>query len=459
MEKRFIIPWLVLLFTLGSFTFSTGSASQGQPDNVYLPVVMNGPAAYFVSPNGSDHNPGTFKQPWCTLGKAARSVIPGDIVYVREGLYKEAVYIAASGSQEKPIQFLAYPGETPIVDGTNLKLPQGAGLIRIKGDWIRFSGFEVRNSPYKGVELEGKYDRVDHIFSHHHQRNGIHVQGDYGTVEDSRVWQNGLSGSRGSALTASRETENGITDFAILRNNIVWENQGMGINTHDANGTLIEGNIVHDNLIGNIYIHDASKIICRRNIVYMAEGSSPYGKGSNWGILLGDETELPTAAITVANNIVYGNNFNLKWDNGPDDIGGMTTALIANNTFVNGMPNNKGNANVDIGSGDHHNVRFVNNIIVQDDKTLIADLPNDPQVILSHNLWSRKPKDLGTGDFVADPKLARTGSPTNYSWFELTSASPAIGRGLYLPEVAVDFAGRARGDPPDLGALEYAAGP
>lgn len=139
----------------------------------------------------------------------------------------------------------------------------------------------------------------------------------------------------------------------------------------------------------------------------------------------------------------------------------MNNVLIANNTFVNAMLNDQGNRNVGISTGTHKNVRFMNNIIVQEDSQHIENIAIDPNIVISHNLWSSPPRDaiLGTGDIVGDPKLAKTGTQFNYPWFELTSGSPAIDYALSLPEVIDDFLYNERGISPDLGALEYPSNP
>jgi parallel beta-helix repeat protein len=428
-----------------------------------LPSISKNLPEYFVSPDGSDANPGTQLQPWRTIGKAAEMVMPGDTVYVRAGVYNEAVSLDISGTSQKLINFLAYPGETPVIEGYNQLPTTWTALFYVEGDWIRISGFEVRNSRYTGVQLHGQHDQADHIYSHHNQRHGIYVQGDFGTVAESFLWRNAMlneynqAGDGSAALATARDANNGTTDYAILRNNTVWENWGIGIDTYESNGTLIEGNIVHDNLIGNIYISDATNIVCNRNFLYMTPGNITYGLNANFGILLGDELYTPPSAnIIVINNVAYGNNFNLKWYSGVQG-GGMDNVLIANNTFVNNMANNTGNRNVDISAGTHRNVRLMNNIIVQDDSQPIEDITINPQVVLSYNFWSKSPRAaiLGIGDMVGNPNLARIGEPYVPEWFRLTSLSPAIGKAQTLPEVVVDYFNLLRDSFPDMGAIEY----
>jgi hypothetical protein len=72
---------------------------------------------YYVSPSGSDSNPGSITAPWKTVQKAVNSVNPGDIIYAREGIYLEAVNINKSGLEGSPITLAGYSGETAVLDG------------------------------------------------------------------------------------------------------------------------------------------------------------------------------------------------------------------------------------------------------------------------------------------------------------------------------------------------------
>ncbi|WP_437793707.1 right-handed parallel beta-helix repeat-containing protein [Sorangium sp. So ce693] len=85
-------------------------------------------AAYYVSPSGSDDNPGTASAPFKTVAKArdvVRTVnagMTGDIyVYLRAGTYSltDAIAFAPSdsGTNGHRIYYQAYPGETPVLNG------------------------------------------------------------------------------------------------------------------------------------------------------------------------------------------------------------------------------------------------------------------------------------------------------------------------------------------------------
>ena len=334
--------------------FPTLQAAEIDSTSTFLPLIMHmGPSelsGYFVSPSGNDNNPGTESKPWRTIGKAARTAAAGATVYVHGGTYPEQVRLDHSGTQNQPIRFLAYPGETPVIEGNGLSIPTWTSMLNLAGNWIVVSGFEVRNSKYIGVELSGQHDVVDQVYSHHSKETGILARGDYSTVQNSRIWRSALNNEYGaqsgggwaSGLSAARDDIDGKTDYAVLRSNISWENWGEGVSSFEANGTLIEGNIAYDNYSTNIYISDTTNARCQGNMVYMTAGSYLTGYGAHVGIMMGDEVYQPASSdIVVINNIAFDNRRNFFWWQG-DQGGGLVNVLIANNTFVNSTTEGRG---------------------------------------------------------------------------------------------------------------------
>lgn len=433
--------------------------AQLDPYQLFLPFVSKGGRIYYVAPNGSDSNPGTFSRPLKTIDRAAHIVKSGDVVYIRTGVYYESVELQTSGTAASPIIFKPYPGESPVMDGDFSGYT--GFLLHIQGDYVHVSGIEIRNSVARGIEVFGDYDLVDGVYVHHSQASGIMISyGHHSTVQNSRVWRNTLQNENeqasgwASGLSVSRH---GVT-YATIRNNTVWENWGEGISSFETDHVVIEGNISHDNYSTNIYISDSTNVLCQRNFVYMNPDSYVYGHGANGGIMMGDEVYTPASAnITVINNIAYGNQGNFWWWQG-NQGGGMKNVLIANNTFVNGKGDlNRGRGGVIISSGDHQNVRFENNIIRQDGELPVIATTDQAGITYSHNLWSKKPNSAasGSGDVIGDPGFQAGGLPFSVQWFRLTNSSIAIGKALSLPEVIVDFFGSQRDSAPDMGAIEY----
>ena len=67
-------------------------------------------AELFVSPRGSDKNPGSAKAPFATIAKAAAAANPGDTVKIGPGVYREQITFTRSGKEGAPITFAGTRG-------------------------------------------------------------------------------------------------------------------------------------------------------------------------------------------------------------------------------------------------------------------------------------------------------------------------------------------------------------
>ncbi|MEM5774455.1 MAG: right-handed parallel beta-helix repeat-containing protein, partial [Anaerolineaceae bacterium] len=342
-----------------------GAASAGAAEAAAVPSGVTSPGfglqatdiqqqnSYYVSPQGNDSAAGTRESPWRTLSAAIRRLNPGDTLFVRAGIYQGSVEISVSGRIDAPINITAYPGETPVIDGNRYFYPQAywGALLKVSGEFVNVSGFEVQYSNYMGVLVTGRFSTVSKLNVHHNMENGIFLLGDNSVADGNTVWMNCLSNENGSftrtswasGLSAGRHP-----NFAIIRNNKVYNNFGEGLSTYEANGPLIEGNEVFDNWATNIYISDATNVILINNYIYNTDAT--LGQNGNYvGIMLGDEQyDPPSANITIIDNIVYNTNINLYWWQGVRG-GGMKDVTIRNNTFIN----SREKTNIQISRGPH----------------------------------------------------------------------------------------------------------
>ena len=89
---------------------------------IFLTLAMTGcdDEGYFISPQGSDNNPGTINRPFKTVQKCAEVVQAGETCWLREGIYRETIKPAVSGTNKEPITFAAYKNETATISGTEL---------------------------------------------------------------------------------------------------------------------------------------------------------------------------------------------------------------------------------------------------------------------------------------------------------------------------------------------------
>lgn len=71
------------------------------------------------NPQASDAGPGTPERPWKTIAPAATKAGPGDVVVIRDGVYRERVIVKTSGTASAPIRFEAAPGEHVVLTGAD----------------------------------------------------------------------------------------------------------------------------------------------------------------------------------------------------------------------------------------------------------------------------------------------------------------------------------------------------
>lgn len=128
---------------------------------LFLSSVITQAATYYVSPTGSDSNPGTLLAPFKTLTKASTvlAALPskgaGDIVYVRGGTYggwpntptNGYAYMLLNnlkGTASSPCTFINYPGEKPVFDFTGVVItstrPSPTGISIFNSDHLNFKG-------------------------------------------------------------------------------------------------------------------------------------------------------------------------------------------------------------------------------------------------------------------------------------------------------------------------------
>jgi len=89
------------------------------------------------SAQAADTNPGTEAAPWKTFTKAAAELGPGDTAVIHEGIYREWVNPARSGSASAPIVFQAAAGESVVLTGADIVSGwvRGEGHVWKKESW------------------------------------------------------------------------------------------------------------------------------------------------------------------------------------------------------------------------------------------------------------------------------------------------------------------------------------
>lgn len=445
---------------------------------LFLATPLLAGTVYYVATNGNDSYNGLYPTyqggangPWRTLAKADHSLSAGDTLKIRGGTYNESPNFSSNGTPGSRITITSYEGETAVIDG-GYTLPGGSVyyyLVMVSGDYVTLSNVTIKHSSGSLLALTGDYTYAVNVTGQGSRETGMCAIG-IGNVFDGCVMTDngngyGVNGqaSWGSALGAATGAQN-----CLIQNCRVYDNRGEGINDFGTPNCTIQDNVVYDNGALGIYIGSASGTIVRRNLVYCTAGAR---YGPSRGIAISSEGGPDPANFQIINNLCLGNLINLECDSDVTEAKGW---LIAYNTFVNSQkPSDwlSGGYNMSIyfrpNLVSFSNSYFKNNIIVEDDSRQVpinTTLPNShPGFVFANNCWSRTPTAaaVGTGDVIADPLLAKTGSTgagwLTPEWFKILANSPAKDRAAALSEVTEDFFGTARGSAPDIGAHELAS--
>lgn len=75
---------------------------------------------YHISKSGNDTYPGTEERPFLTIQKAANVALPGDVITVHEGVYREWVNPKNGGTEHERITYQAAAGENVTISGAEI---------------------------------------------------------------------------------------------------------------------------------------------------------------------------------------------------------------------------------------------------------------------------------------------------------------------------------------------------
>ena len=368
-DQKKVLAMLMLLATLGAcggHSSSSGGSSSASVD----------PNVFYVATDGLDSNPGTLTAPWKTINHAATVLTAGQTALVRAGTYSETVTIANSGNQtDGPIAIRSYPGESPIVDGTNVPCCGGTilGLFNITNNnsYIVIDGFEIRNFTGNtnndepvGILIEGSgsniqisHNKVHAIVTTAENNNGnAHGIGVYGntttplsnvTLDSNEVYDLKTGWSESVTIDGN------VSGFSVT-NNLVHDNDNIGIDMagfwgmgppgfDQANNGVVTGNVVYNiSSINNpayagsfgadgIYCDGCTNVLIERNLGY-ANDINIEAASENAGHV--------GSYVTIRNNVVANPNLvDITIGGYASNVGGSDHITIVNNTMYNSLSN------------------------------------------------------------------------------------------------------------------------
>ncbi len=408
---------------------------------------------YWVSPSGSDSNPGTQAKPWQTLQANVANLLPGDTMNVEAGTYTgfivgwdppgQGEYGGIAGTAAQPITIQADPNAAPgsvIIDTRCNKTSVGIDL-EPGCNYVTISGFTVNDSDESvtmGIKACGNNDSlIDNTIVGVNDGFGIETDG----ANNVLIEGNNISGTTGTNAAGHGIYVTGNVTGAIIKGNIVHDNQTIGIHINGDTGgvvtnALIEDNVIYNNGNNGINADGLQDSVIENNLIY---------NYTNYGICLYDIDSIAGST----NNIIVNNTFNAT---------SAVAALCAvdqstGNTMLNNIFLSGSSVLYLFDAGSLSGT--VSNYNVVPTGAQIEDYDTGATQTLSQ--WqSSSGQDLNS--FSATPSQLFVNPSGND--YHLLSTSPAINAGTSTDAPSTDLDGNPRpsGTGYDIGAYEYQYG-
>jgi Secretion system C-terminal sorting domain len=426
-----------------------------------LVSIKSNATNYYVSGTGNDTNNGlSTTTAFRTIQIAADTVMPGDTVFVMNGLYvsadsnDNAVNIRRKGTNSQWIVFKNYTNHTPKIfffGWGGFAMQPGSAYIEINGFEIQGSNDNVTlaaalnqskgcNNPNPGGNFEPLYNG-----------NGISSDGMNVPIAQKphhiRILNNTIYDCGGAGIGMVH------SDYITVRNNLVYDNSwytlfgtsGISLyqcfnydNNTSAYRNVIEGNISHHNRLYVPWVFAPCAIYDGNGIIL--DDFNNTQNNSTSGIYNGK--------TLVRNNIVYRNGGS-----------GMHSYLCRNVDFINNTAYKNSQSyevnNGEIFASNSKDCKIINNILYADTNNIVNSSYSDTNTIYLNNLHfsGTTTAIFNTTCLVANPNFVNEAAND----FHLQSNSPCIDNGNAITYAPKDFDENTRpqGIRSDIGAYEF----
>jgi hypothetical protein len=413
-------------------------------------------ATLYVSPSGSDGNPGTLAAPLATPGRALAVAAAGDTVLLRAGTYSITRSLAIT---QRGLTLRSYPGEwARIVAGTG-DLTNLASVVVVYASRVVVEDLELQGASYYGIKLDDRDGPQSGIVIrgvkiHHTGRDGIKTQSADGVL-----------------IELCEISSTGVRDAS----------NAEGIDIMGSLGATVRRNHVHDIATTGIFV----KAGTRQAVVE----SNRVERTGHAGILLGSESAaefMRDGALYEASDSVARNN--IVADTAMAGLGSIAgdNVRFENNTVINAARVNQ--AVFRAGANEYNTAP--RNIVLKNNVLVLAPSSSRPMIHLNNyagsiasdsNAWFSpsgrygfwRDSTAGPNSYWTSLEQWRNGTDADRrsraidprvdpaDLYRLLPGSLAVDAGETLADVTVDYSGTPRplGEAVDIGAHEGAARP
>lgn len=421
-----LVPWSSIADLL-----DTGVAEAQAPAPDLDPVGESADAAtdlFVSSTNGDDANSGrSASQPFRTLDKAARAVVPGQTIHLERGSrWSETLKLSVTGTPSQPVRVVPHgSGAAPIIENQ-------LTCVLVAGTNITVEGLTIQNCTWSGFTISGDSNVV----------TGNRITGNAAGVYVR-------SGANGNAVRFNAIVDNNV--MSVLTEGGSDDSGAFGILVHGDNTDIGYNTISGSNAFSYDYGWDGAAVEIyggRNNYIH-----HNYASDNDAFVELG---EARSSGNTIAYNQVTSDLETSVFivTRGKDTARGPVTGTIVDNNSVY-MTGSSSQGFVCHAGCTTDILTLRNNVIEAGWRVGYADGPFNGDT----NIYFRGALEfvVGPNSIVADPLWRDPDSGD----LRLLAGSPAIDRGLLL-DYAFDIDGSAApidGDNdglavPDVGAHE-----
>lgn len=474
---RVVLVCALTALVLGSVTGCAGTDKKAKGR-------AGGAAAgtYYVSPSGSNSNPGTKEAPWATPGYGSKQLHAGDTMVILEGRYTLSTYrddmiTPPTGASGAWITIKGEPGKRPILAG---KDDLFSAVDISNTSYIRIENLEITSdngAKFRGgVEAaEGPINHVvlEDLSIHHIDEMAVNI----GDVNDFKIIDCDMLYCGFGCIAGPVGSHGGVRNLLVSGCSLSYSGHyyqggpgpgpydrpdGFGIEPSDGpieiKDTIAEHNLGDglDSKAANTYIHecvvanntcDGVKLWAHDSKI---ENTLIYGTGdgadSQWVGIVVEDSKTPNAHFEIINVTLDDNPSRQAYPITVQYDMSNPITLIMRNTIV---------------SNGHGEAYFGDSVKLTADHNIFNRPGEEVQVHANGRDYTTaqvRAGELGAGDLCADPKFVRPawGETGDY---HLRQDSPAIDAGDSEGAPSIDLDGNARphGKGYDIGAYEFGA--
>jgi len=201
---------------------------------VYIAAAEN-KAQWYVSPLGNDEGAGTKEDPFKTVAHASEVMSPGDVCYLRGGLYYGNNKILNSGTADNPISFMPFADEKVTFFATDRLSgwkSEGENLWSADMDW-NMEDYGQENQLFCNGEamVLGRWPNLPEGADYFHPEQSVITEGNRTYIKDTNlIRQDGFWTGGKVRIQAGYNWYNTTADIAehTVENGLILENYSFG---------------------------------------------------------------------------------------------------------------------------------------------------------------------------------------------------------------------------------------